>query len=470
MTNIRLVIHPAPQIRTIVRGTSQPGSGGSGTTLIVTEVDNSPSVVATKIRFPNGSVTDNGAGDVTVNAVGATGATGPNALSGSTTTALNGILTGNGSNVGVIAPGAGVAAALAIPVGSAGGPVVNGGAIGTANGTSLSFGTGSLDPLLQKYASGTVRSRLVGFDQCYFAFGYVGAYHGPGASVSSGGAYVWSNDATDAQGLVDTAISRSSAGVVRIGTDIANALGSLACANITASGPVAANGTFSVAGKTTFSDSVIHAPSTIAGLPLAATANGETRRLTDDNNRIVTCNGTVWHYEGTRFAVGTSAPINYPPSTISALLAITPTAGVSIYRVTDSVPAQRSAFADGTNWRYVDNNQVVDTSLLTYTPTGASPSQTITLDRGPVQTLDLGSVSSGIVAITLARPGIGSGQLIVKQGATPRTGTWAISAGTLRYSGTAIAPSAGDTASKQRIYAWTCNGTDMTLSPEASEA
>lgn len=465
MSNIRLVIRPAPQIRTIVRGTSQPGTGGSGTPLTVTEVDNSPSVVTTRIRFPNGSVTDNGAGDVTVNAVGATGATGatgaagPNTLSGSTTTALNGLITGNGSNVGVIAPGAGVAAALAIAVGSAGGPVVNGGAIGTANGTSLSFGTGSLDPLLIKSASsGTVRSRLVGFDQCYFSSGYFGAGAVSGAAVPSTGAYGWSNNVTDAQATTDTFLSRNAAGVVQIGTTGSNALGSLLAANATLSG------TLGVTGKTTFGDSVIHAPSTIAGLPLASTANGETRRLTDDNNRIVTSNGTVWHYEGTRFAVGTSAPVNYPPSTLSALLAISPTAGVTRYRVTDAVPAQRVAYADGTNWRYVDNNQVADTSLLSYTPSGASPSQTITLDRGPIQTLNLGSVTSGTAAITLTRPGVANGMLIIKQGATARAITVTLSAGTLRWQGTIPALNS-DAANTQRIYAWVCDGTDVTLAP-----
>ena len=81
------------------------GTAIGGGSLTVTEVDNAPSVAATTIKFPNGSVTDNGSGVVTVNAVGATGATGatgaagPNTVSTSTSTNITGVLYGNGTTV-----------------------------------------------------------------------------------------------------------------------------------------------------------------------------------------------------------------------------------------------------------------------------------------------------------------------------------------------------------------------------------
>lgn len=62
--------------------------GGGGGSLTVTEVDGSPSVSATTLRFPNGTVTDAGGGIAAITgltgATGATGATGPTGATGAT--------------------------------------------------------------------------------------------------------------------------------------------------------------------------------------------------------------------------------------------------------------------------------------------------------------------------------------------------------------------------------------------------
>lgn len=162
----------------------------------------------------------------------------------------------------------------------------------------------------------------------------------------------------------------------------------------------------------------------------------------------------------------TGSPGGLTPITKAALLSTPPTATVERYRVVDATPPQREAYPDGTMWRYGDNNEAVDETLLSYTPIGTT--QTITLQNGPIQTLNLGS-ATGSVSVLITRPGRSNGQLYVLQGATPRAATWALSAGTLRYSSNALAPSASDPPNKQRIYAWTCNGIDVTLSPVDGE-
>ena len=143
------------------------------------------------------------------------------------------------------------------------------------------------------------------------------------------------------------------------------------------------------------------------------------------------------------------------------MLATTPLATAERPRVTDALPPQREAYPDGSLWRYTDNNEAVDETLLSYTPTGTT--QTVTLANGPIQTLNLGS-ATGTVAVTLTRPGRSNGHLIIKQGATPRSITMAVSAGTLVVLGTA--PTLGsDGANTRRVYAWSCDGTDTIIAP-----
>ena len=59
------------------------------------------------------------------------------------------------------------------------------------------------------------------------------------------------------------------------------------------------------------------------------------------------CKGTV------------NGTINTTPITKSALLTLTPSATAGEYRITDSTPAQRRAYPDGTNWRYSDDSSIV---------------------------------------------------------------------------------------------------------------
>jgi hypothetical protein len=47
---------------------------------------------------------------------------------------------------------------------------------------------------------------------------------------------------------------------------------------------------------------------TIGTLPLASVSNGRRFQVSDDNNRVVFSNGTVWLYEGTEYQVGTLLP------------------------------------------------------------------------------------------------------------------------------------------------------------------
>jgi hypothetical protein len=54
-----------------------------------------------------------------------------------------------------------------------------------------------------------------------------------------------------------------------------------------------------------------------------------------------------------------SAAINHTAITKSALLALSPSATAGEYRITDSTPAQRRAYPDGTNWRYSDDSTIV---------------------------------------------------------------------------------------------------------------
>ena len=161
-------------------------------------------------------------------------------------------------------------------------------------------------------------------------------------------------------------------------------------------------------------------------------------------------------------AITASGAFNLAPITKAALLALTPTAATGgRWRVTDSVPAQRNVFPDGTVWRYSDNNKDVNLAdEVTYTPGGTT--QTIPLNDGPTQTLLLSS-ATGTVTTTLTIPSQpGSGRIIVRQGATPRLVTLAVSSGTLVLLGAALPLDAADT---MRVYSWTYDGTRTIVGP-----
>ena len=98
---------------------------------------------------------------------------------------------------------------------------------------------------------------------------------------------------------------------------------------------------------------------------------------------------------------------------------------------------------------------------ITYTPTGTT--QTITLNDGNHQTLNLTS-ATGAVTVTLTVPTSSSaGTIIVNQHASvAKDLTWAVSSGTIRWMGTE--PTwASDAANAVRIISWRWNGSIMYL-------
>jgi len=164
----------------------------------------------------------------------------------------------------------------------------------------------------------------------------------------------------------------------------------------------------------------------------------------------------------TAAAATLSGAFNLAPITKAALLALTPTAATGgRWRVIDSIPQQREAYPDGTVWRYKDNSKnVALDDEVTYTPGGTT--QTIPLNDGPTQTLLLSS-ATGTVTATLTIPSQpSSGRIIVRQGATPRLVTLAVSSGTLVLLGAALPL---DAANTMRVYSWTYDGTRTIVGP-----
>ncbi len=98
---------------------------------------------------------------------------------------------------------------------------------------------------------------------------------------------------------------------------------------------------------------------------------------------------------------------------------------------------------------------------VSYTPTG--PTQTITLNDGNHQTLNLTS-ATGAVTVTLTVPTSSSaGTIIVNQHASAAKDlTWAVSSGTIRWMG-AEPDWAADAISSDRLVSWRWNGTIMRL-------
>lgn len=98
---------------------------------------------------------------------------------------------------------------------------------------------------------------------------------------------------------------------------------------------------------------------------------------------------------------------------------------------------------------------------VTYTPTGTT--QTITLNDGNHQTLNLTS-ATGTVTATLTVPTSSSaGTIIVNQHASAAKGiTWAVSSGTIKWMGTQPTWSS-DATSSVRLVSWRWNGSIMYL-------
>lgn len=125
----------------------------------------------------------------------------------------------------------------------------DGTAVGQSAGLTFAKGNGSTTGLLTVGGSLTTTGNIIldGATANYqvinngsaglalYAAGYR-AYFGntatAGANIASGAPFSWSSSSTDARTAYDTSISRSSAGVVQVGTTAVNALGSLNAATL----------------------------------------------------------------------------------------------------------------------------------------------------------------------------------------------------------------------------------------------
>lgn len=141
--------------------------------------------------------------------------------------------------------------------------------------------------------------------------------------------------------------------------------------------------------------------------------------------------------------------------------------GILKNTTTTGVPSIAVAGTDYVAPNGVNSNPTISGSVrhteIVLTPSGASPSQTITLDSGNAQTLNTTS-ASGTIAVTLTRATASyMGRIVVKVHATTPTNiTWAVSAGTLYWLGTQPTWT-GLTVSKRIIVTVTCDGTDTYL-------
>ncbi len=86
----------------------------------------------------------------------------------------------------------------------------------------------------------------------------------------------------------------------------------------------------------------LNAPSFQSGLILNCKKGGTSVASVSANGKIATVSG-----------------VEVGPITKAVLLATTPAANAGIYRITNSTPANRHAYPDGTNWRYLDGGGIV---------------------------------------------------------------------------------------------------------------
>jgi len=101
------------------------------------------------------------------------------------------------------------------------------------------------------------------------------------------------------------------------------------------------------------------------------------------------------------------------------------------------------------------------TTEVTGTPSGTT--QTLTLNNGNHQTLNLGS-STGDVTVTLTVPSSSAAGtiIVIQHGTTPRNITWVSSSGSIIWMG--LQPTwNGDAASSSRIVSWRWDGANMRL-------
>ncbi len=109
----------------------------------------------------------------------------------------------------------------------------------------------------------------------------------------------------------------------------------------------------------------------------------------------------------------------------------------------------------------VFSKAVYQSSEITNTPSGTT--QTLTLNNGNHQTLDLSSATGSVTATLTVPSNACAGTIIVKQHASAAKGiTWAVSAGTIKWLGTE--PTWGsDGVGSYRVISWRYNGSIMFL-------
>jgi hypothetical protein len=131
--------------------------------------------------------------------------------------------------------------------------------------------------------------------------------------------------------------------------------------NILGSGSVT-GGSFSTGGGITLSGSgadsgIVLKDRDAASVSLAYSTAGALRifRSTVASDVASFADALAWFRGG----IEANGSVSVGPITKSALLALTPSATAGEYRITDSTPAQRRAYPDGSNWRYSDDSTIV---------------------------------------------------------------------------------------------------------------
>lgn len=379
------------------------------------------------------------------------------------------------------------------------GGTTSGGTLNLANGTgaspSLRF-LGDSDTGLYNIASNQLGVAVGGVGRVRITIDAV--------DVLSGSTIAWSSSASDITGTRDLILARDAAGVLAIRnstnaqnfriyntyTDASNyergkigwdtnvfkigteKLGTGAARAVELQTDGTTRQTIATDGKVTFTEQV-----TGKGFRLAvgSLASGSDGMETPGNNWL---DFKTWGQKHLRLKYGSVTQIRGVPlefmsssdfdaATVwgkltpsSTTFTIGAASGLAVRNVANSADAPITA-STGTF-----SKVVCQATEVTGTPTGTT--QTLTLNDGNHQTLDL-SLSTGDVTVTLTVPSkSAAGTILVKQhGTTARDITWAVSAGSISWLGTEPTWNADGTGKVRRVD-WRYNETVMYLSASES--
>ena len=197
---------------------------------------------------------------------------------------------------------------------------------------------------------------------------------------------------------------------------------------------------------------------TTADLPISTIAGGELAARSVADFRTMLGLGTASDVTFNGLTITPSSSRTLSTNGQFTIEMTSNTAGNLVYRGSDGTTrrAPRGFTTDDTTL-LVNLSRVTE---VTNTPTGTT--QTITLNSGNHQTLDLGS-ATGAVTTTLTVPSSSAaGTIIVLQGATVRDITWVVSSGTIQWLG--VEPDwATMGIGKTIVVAWRWNGSIMRL-------